>query len=182
MPSLQSSARLGESHLQTDDGMDVLGSLFANKEGSVPSFDFSTSRNFFRVSADSLLGLNQIIIDVYGRRFLTAYHDYAQIGQDPLYKVFRLFNLTDYVPWSRVIKIIDPLTQLQKDTASVTDLGPVWISNEIISREEIDLTFRVKQSSRQVLTNAALQLNDKLDGLHVVRIDTVLGVTRAEIQ
>ncbi len=179
MPSLITAAHRGETQLRTDSDMDFYGTIFAVDEGSVPSYDFTSPRLLLRVGAESIIGAGHMIFDSFGRRFLLA--DYgAEAGT---YKVFRLFHMTHQVSWKRTRVTVDPLTSLPKSASQKpTDLGDIWCAIEFLPRENIDLTLRIKEQTRRVISGADLQLNDLLDDMIVKRLDNQLGVKFAEIQ
>lgn len=181
MPSLEGAATLGQSLLQTDEGMEFFGTIMPVSESAIPSYDFTTPRNIIRVPSDSPLTVGKIIVDAFSRRFLTAIHDSGFLDNRQLYKVYRLYVMNSQSSWIRGSNIIDPLTKISKGNTDV-ELGPIWVNREPIGREEIDLTFRVKEQSYQILTNADVRLNDKIDGMVVKRVDNVLGIKKLEIQ
>jgi hypothetical protein len=181
MASLQSAARRGESLLQTETGLEFLGTIAAVDEGDVPSYDFTTPRTLLRVQPDCPVAAGIQILDVYGRRFAVANHAMAAQDNVKLYKVFRLYEMTHQVSWKRATTSNDPLTGLPKQSGK-PELGPIWCAMEPFQREPIDLKLRLKEQVYRILTTASLALNDEIEGMVVKRLDTVLGVKLAEIQ
>jgi hypothetical protein len=63
-----------------------------------------------------------------------------------------------------------------------TPMGLIRCALEMNGREFSDPAMRVKEEIHKVLTAAPLTLGDRVDNRVVKRVDTVLGITLAEIQ
>ena len=116
-----------------------------------------------------------------GQRLLLAEHDVAVADNEVLYRTHRVFRLNKLVNWQREQSITDTLTGMEKGTGRVT-LQQLWIMDEYVQREEIDLAFRIKEQSRKVITGADVKLGDILLDMSVTRIDEVLGVKLLELR
>jgi hypothetical protein len=181
MPSLQSAAGRWESLLQTVAGSEFLGTIFPADEGSVPSLDFTTPRHLMRVAIDSLVQTKDIIVDAFGRRFLVADHDSFGWRNERNYRVHRLFTITDDVSWQRARMYQDTLTGLDR-VDGMEELGPLACVLEQSGREQTELTLRVAEDKRRLITGAAVQLDDRVDGSVVKRIQPTLGIFLVEVQ
>jgi hypothetical protein len=61
-------------------------------------------------------------------------------------------------------------------------MGQIWVGDEIEAREDIDLTFRVKEQARKIITGADIRENDILNDMIVRRVDEIMGIKLLEIQ
>lgn len=179
--SLANVSRRAESMLKTIDGFPFPGTIFAQNEGTVPSYDFSEPRFLVRVRMSSPVVSGMIIVGIDGRKFITADHDQASLSGEMLYRTLKLFPANRNMKWERETTITDTLTGLEKGTGKA-DLGTIWCMNEPITKEPIDLTLRIKEQMFRIITNADIKENDVLDGMIVRRIDNVLGVKLIELQ
>lgn len=181
MVSLANVGMRFDSEYQRSDGLKFVGSILPADEGNVPTADFTYERLLLRVPVDSPLKTKDIMFDVYGRRFLLMDHGIGQMYSQTLYRTHRLAQLTAEVSWTRMQTVTDTLTNLKKSTTP-TELGPIWVALEPFGREPLDLTLRVKEQIRRLITGSPVQLGDLIDGQVVKRLDPMLGVWLAEVQ
>lgn len=179
--SLANVQQRSESMLKTIDGFPFPGTIMPLGDDGMASYDFSEPRALVRVRATSPVREGMVIVGPDGRRFITAEQDQAVLNDKVLYRSLRLFPANRQMKWEREQTIIDPLTQLEKGVGKV-DLGMIWVTNEPVQREPIDLTLRVSEQVFRIITNAPLLENDILDNMRIRRIDHVLGVILAELQ
>lgn len=178
--SLSNAGQRFESIFKTEQGMPFNGVLMPVPEGTVSSMDFAVPRHIFRVRKNSLANTGTNIVAPNGLRYVMADHDTAIADNEILYRTHRVFRLNKMVKWEREQSIIDPLTQLEKGTGRVL-LQNLWVMDEIMQREEIDLSFRIKEQARKVITGADVRLNDIVDDMVVRRVDEVFGIKLLEI-
>jgi hypothetical protein len=118
-----------------------------------------------------------VIFDEMGRVFLVAQHE----TQQGLYKVSRLFELTRQVAWGRMTESTEPLTGLARNLVE-TSMGNIWVATDIYGREEVDRGLHMAMDRVRIITGSAIALDDRVDGRIVRRLNTVYGVSVAEIQ
>ena len=179
--SLSNAGQRFESVFQTFEGMPFRGVLMPVPEGSVSSMDFAVPRHILRVRKNSIANTGSHILAPNGQRFLMADHDIAIADNEILYRTHRVFRLNKQVTWEREQAITDSLTGMKKGQGRVL-LSNIWIMDEIVQREEIDLAFRVKEQVRRVLTGYDIKLNDIVADMVVRRVDEVFGVKLLELQ
>jgi hypothetical protein len=160
---------------QTVEGYEVRGLLQPADEGTIPAFQWIAPRLIFRTGPESLAKAGDIIV-AEGRHFILSGHD----TRLTLHKTFRLIECTDEVSWQRKVRIVDPVTRLERENTD-TELGPIWVALEPLGRMDVDRNIRVREDARQVLTSADVRLNDTIDGQIVRRLQHVLGVKLLEI-
>lgn len=179
--SLSNAGQRFESTFKTEQGFPFPAALMPISEGSVPSYDFSVPRHILRVRRHCPVVTGAVVLSPDKKRYLLADHDVAVSDNEVLYRTHRVFNLNKQTLWQREQTILDPLTQMEKGTGRVT-LQSIWIMDEYVQREEIDLAFRVKETTRKVITGANIRLGDILMDMSVTRIDEVLGVKLIELR
>jgi len=179
--SLANAGQRFESMLKTDQGFPFPGVIMPLTEGSVPSYDYSVPRHYLRLRYTSPINTGSVIVDSAGHRYLLADHDTAFADGETLYRSHKLFRMNKLFSWEREDTIVDALTGLAKGTGRVS-LGQIWVGDEIEAREDIDLTFRVKEQARKIITGADIRENDILNDMIVRRIDEVMGIKLVEIQ
>lgn len=179
--SLSNAGQRFESKFMTFEGAPFNGVLMPVPEGTVSSLDFAVPRHILRVRKNSIANTGSHITAINGHRFLMADHDVAIADNEVLYRTHRVFRLNKQVPWEREQATTDLLTGLQKGEGRVL-LQNIWIMDEIVQREEIDLAFRVKEQVRRALTGYDVQLNDIVADMVVRRVDEVFGVKLLELQ
>ncbi len=179
--SLSNAGQRFESMLKTLQGFPFPGVVMALDEGSVPSYDFSIPRHIIRVRLNSPVNVGSEVIDPAGQKYVLAEHDIATADGKALYRTHRAFSLNKQVMLQRESTVTDPLTGMAKGTGRV-DIGLIWIMDEYVQREEIDLAFRVKEQVRRVVTSADVRLNDIILDMVVRRIDDALGIKLIELQ
>lgn len=178
---LNNAGRRFESLMTTIGGFPFVGDIQALGEAGVPSYDYSEPRLILRVRHLCPVMTGSIIIDPAGRKYLLADHDSANDYNEIHYRTHRLFHMNTHATWQRETSVLDPVTQLKKSTGRA-NLGPIWVLIERMGREPTAGPIGVKEQIRQVITSEEIKLGDILDGMIVKRLDTVLGVTLAEIQ
>jgi hypothetical protein len=166
-----SQARFSQQFLIEPDTY-VRGILQPVEENSLPTYDFAEGRLALRTAPGEPVKIGDVMVDAYGRRFLLGHHGV---------NVYRCFQMTDLVTWSRVMPTTDPVTGLKKESDRF-DLPPIWCAIELYGRVPIDATLKVEADIRRVITGAPVQLGDKIDGALVKRKVKIFGVNLLEIQ
>jgi hypothetical protein len=92
-----------------------------------------------------------------------------------------MFPVTTHASWKRETTKSDLVTGLPIGSGQ-TELGPIWVAIEIYGREEVDRHTHVGVDRSRVLTGASVQLNDIIEDRMVRRLNTVYGISIAEIQ
>jgi hypothetical protein len=176
--SLKTVGRRFASEFETTTGFRFRGTLQPVPEGSANA-SFLSPRLWLKVETDVDINAGDQIVDPAGRRLLLGANDQAFWSDDPIYKSFRCFVLDHRVSWWRATLLTDTLTGLQHATGK-QDLGMIWVLLEP-DRSYLDGTLRVAPNNANLLTGEDIRLGDEIDGRIVKRINTVLGVTLAEI-
>lgn len=182
MPTLKSIGRRFESEFLVDNGALFRGVLDQPNDREPPSLMFTRPRRLLQVRKEALVQIGDVIISPSGQEFLVGSWSGAEAFDVVLYRVHRLFEVTDHLSWDRPATTTDTLTGLTKATAgSFQSLGTAKASVEPLD-EDIDRQAHVHQERWRVITNKALQLKDRLGVREVKRVTSQMGLTFAEIQ
>lgn len=181
MPSIEAVASHFYKTYQIEGGQSFLGTVFPPYEGEVPSYDFSTPRLLLRTPHDTPVTESDVIVTTSGKRFMVGRHGESEVFGDPHYKVFRLYQATHQLVWERENTYTDDLTGLEVKKG-MTNLGTIWATVEMYGRLYPDRTTRIAEDTSRMITNAAVQLGDYVDGRVINRISFELGLRICEIQ
>lgn len=105
---------------------------------------------------------------------------YLLCGQHTLSKTkrFLAMEINKTATWTRMTEVIDPVTQMKKDTVAETLDAALKVTLEPQrSFEEANFT----KSQRRVFTAADVKEGDELDGMKVLRVDDLFGIRVAEV-
>lgn len=183
MPSLASAGRRWDTeYLIEESGVTFRGVLDQpDSSREPPSFQFNRPRRLLQVLKDSLVKARDVILTPSGQRFLVASPTVAEAYSATLYRVHRLFEVTDQVAWSRKVTVSDLLTgQPREDRPN--PLGELYVCIEPMRREDIDRQTHIWQDRMMCVMGVVPQLGDILGGREVKRINEQLGLTFAETQ
>lgn len=183
MPSLVTAGRRWDSEYLIEGSGVAFRGVMDQPDSSrePPSFQFNRPRRLLQVPKDSLVQTRDVIVSPSGQRFLVASQTAAEAGSKILYRVHRLFEVTDQVAWSRKVTVTDLLTgQPREDRPN--PLGEIYVCIEPMRREDVDRQTHIWQDRMMCVMGVIPQLGDILDGREVKRINEQLGLTFAEIQ
>lgn len=134
---------------------------------------FQAARFAFRTNPQSSLTAGKVIVSPEGDKFICVDN-----GRTNLFKSFKLIKLEHNLAWKRVVKVIDPVSKMDK-ASSETDLGPIWAAVEPMT-EDNDM-IRVPKPVYRLITGETIQAGDKIGQYMVKRVDLLLGVYVAEV-
>lgn len=177
--SARHSRRFEQKVIREKDGVETTMVIRPASESDQPNFEMSAPKLIGRVKNNSLLKTGDVI-RVAGpnpQRFLMTNH-----GSTEGYNVHKLFECNKKVLWERKSTVIDPLTQLEKETGYV-EQGTIWVLWQNLRREKPDYSMRIEEESRLVVTGEDVRFDDRLDGQTVKRLNSdVLGLNLLEVQ
>jgi hypothetical protein len=137
-----------------------------------------TPRHSIVVAPDSILPLVGELADSFGNRFLHAEWGREGLMLSPSARTHVLFPITGEEPWTRNSFTTEPISG-QRIVGTPTALGVIAVVREFIRRENdaLDIVGEVYR----VLCTRSLEVGDFLDGRRVRRVESVLGLTYAEV-
>ena len=159
----------------TESGLRFRGTMAPLTDGNAQTTTFLEPRHVFLTRREEPVRARDIIHDQDGSAFLLANHDIT-----PHRRTFRVFQMQGKLPWRRQATVTEPITGLTKSITE-TNLGDIWCASELYGREEVDRGLKVGIDRKRLITGAAVQLNDKVDGLTISRLTLVYGVSVVEV-
>lgn len=97
----------------------------------------------------------------------------------PLFRFMRMILITHHLVWTRVQTVIDPVSKLKTSVANMP-MGTVHAS--VLHDGKIDDAFRIQGSRFRLITDSAVQLNDKVGEWSVTFIEPRYGVNFCEVK
>jgi hypothetical protein len=143
-------------------------------QGEVPSFQFNLPRRLLRVSPDLALTTAMVVRDQAGAVYMLGKHGSAHMGDEVLFRNFRLFEASKQFSWQSRGSTIDPVTRLKRDTA-LTAAVPIWGAYEP-GLERFDRGMQSAFELGRFITNRTIGRDDIVDGRKVTRVDEQLGL------
>jgi hypothetical protein len=176
MPSLsRTHSRFTTSFTIIEGGSGVFQGIITEPgQGEVPSFQFNLPRRLLRVSPDLALSTAMVVRDQAGAVYMLGKHGSAHMGDDQLFRNFRLFEASKQFPWQTRGRTIDPVTKLKRDTA-LTEPTMIWGAYEP-GLERFDRGMQTSFELARFITNRVLNRDDLVDGRKVARVDEQLGL------
>ncbi|WP_419902127.1 hypothetical protein [Kiloniella sp.] len=166
-----------KSRLRTIDGRSFYG-LIGKLPNNRSDINFVTPRRVLEVSPNTKITVRTTFKAPDRKVYLTA--DNGSISQQlEIYKTFRLFEMQQLLPWSTKIKTKNPVTGLE-ETTSNSPSTPIYTTLEPLSDERDSL--KIPGRRFRLITGADLKVDDKVGAYTVTKIDTLLGVTIAEVK
>lgn len=159
-----------------DNGERFYGDILS--QGKQENSNFEFPRLVLRVGPKARVAVGDVIHTKTGRTYLCA----DRSDNDSAYLVSRTFTLITLDRkslWERKDVIIDPVTGFERD-AEYQPRGTIWTVFEPLIAEVDQIMIPVPRY--RVVTPAALQIDDRVDGKVVTSVETLLGVTVAEVK
>lgn len=156
------------------------GAIDEPPQGEPPALRFNIPRRVLRVQLPSIAAIGQLVTTPAGVEFILGYHGLSESRDTTLFKAFRLFTVTHRLSWSRRVLATHPVSGVAVDTAP-TSLGMIPGVLEP-DRQTYDKGISQTFPTYNFVTNAAVLVDDEVDGKKVVRADQELGLTLCELQ
>jgi hypothetical protein len=169
-----------EGWLTTTTGVRFRGCVLPASD-TVAASSLLQNRLLLRTRPLEPVAVGALITDSTGRVFLLGEDDTQLDDGTAVAKTFRMFRMTVQASWKRLQTDTDPVTNLPQRNA-FAEIGPLWCAIEILSSIDIDRGTHMAAEKRHVITGAAVQLQDKIDGNTVKRVTPTFGVYVAEIE
>ena len=139
-----------------------------------PTYVFTANRRILRTRLESPARPGLVARAEGGQVFILSADGTSDVDGG-VFRNFRLIEATHRLPWTRRIKVVDPVTQLEKDSGA-TAMGDIWCAYEPENREVSGGELRTHVEAARLVAAAAVQRGDQVGGYRLVRVDTLLGV------
>lgn len=167
--------RVFQRKLQLASGRFLLGQISTYELPST-AMQYPLRRLILPQSIPSPVG--QEIITEQSERFLVA-DEMVDYGIGSKQRSYTLVRLTQEGPWSRNIIVVNPITNLEESTVD-SPLGDIWFQTRRIGLDEDVL--RIPEARYELVTSAAIQVNDLIDEYRVLNVEKRLGVNFAQVK
>jgi hypothetical protein len=133
-------------------------------------------RNVLRVERNLPIRSNMVIQSEGGTVYLLGHHGVSEGMQGVVFRSFLLLQALRKFHWQRPFHEIEPLTQL-KGTEGLKEMTPpfIWGTYEPL-QEQFDRELHISSETGRFITNQPIQMQDRIDGRNVVRVDQQLGL------
>jgi hypothetical protein len=135
-------------------------------------------RQFLKVHPAVSVGPGTIMVTQTGRKFLLLDNGDSD-RERVIYKTFKLIQMDHYLAWTRAQKVTDPVTGLGRSFEEVANLGSIWCALE--PDHQVKDASHITSELYNVLTNADLQVDDRVGEYQVKLVLKQLGVTSARV-
>lgn len=153
----------------------IMGEVTEADQKQIPVYAFVNPRHVLRTAAASPVKTGMVIRTPAGQHFIVGSNGPSEQAEGTLWQSWRLFEATSKVSWQRRKKIVDTVTQLERDDG-LEDLGTIWAAIEPLDREVSDFRMSASFEQSRVITGKTIKHDDLIDGRKVTRAEPTLGV------
>ena len=177
MVSLTSVGRRNEILFTIVEGGNgvIRGTIAEADQGQIPSFQFIPARQILRTPMATALKLSMVIRSPAGVHYIVGENGPSEQPEGTLWQSWRLFETTGRYAWKRRVKVIDPVTELERDNG-FEDMGLIWGAVEPLDREVGDFRMSASFEQARFITGQPIKHDDLIDDRKVSRADAILGV------
>lgn len=153
----------------------IKGVIAEADQGQIPSFQFIPARQILRTPAQTALKFAMVLRSPAGMHYIVGENGPSEQTEGTLWQSWRLFEVTGRYNWKRRTKVIDPVTELERDDG-FEDMGMIWCAIEPLDREVGDFRMSASFEQARVITGKPIKHDDLVDDRKVSRADAILGV------
>jgi hypothetical protein len=177
MASLKKVGRRFEVPLTVIEGGSgtIFGVVSETDQKQIPVYAFVNSRHVLRTKVNSPVKLGMVVQTASGTKFIVGENGPSEQAEGTLWMSWRLFEATQQVTWQRRKKVIDVVTELERDDG-LEDLGSFWAAVEPLDREVSDFRMSASFEQSRIITGRPIKHDDLVDGRKVTRADPALGI------
>lgn len=154
----------------------IRGEITEADQKQIPVYAFVNPRHVLRTHGPSALQLGMVIRSPEGVIYIVGENGPSEQPQGTLWQSWRLFEATGQRMWTRRGKVIDPVTQMEREGAEI-EMGMIWVALEPLEREQNDFRMSASFEQSRLITGADVTHDDLVGGRKVTRAEKVLGVT-----
>jgi hypothetical protein len=177
MASLKKVGRRFEVQLTVVEGGSgvVRGVMSETDQKQIPVYAFVNSRHVLRTQVNSPVRAGMVLRTASGTHFIVGDNGPSEQAEGTLWVSWRLFEATRQVTWKRRKKVVDTVTQLERDDG-FDDFGLIWAAVEPLDREVGDFRMSASFEQSRIITGRDIKHDDLVDGRKVTRAETTLGI------
>lgn len=161
----------------------VQGLPFKGQVGAIPDTsrvsNFLSARRYLRVKPDCFVAPGAVV-SVAGKLYICAEHG-DSFYVDVINKYFKLIEVDEVLNWDTRVEVTDPVSGVKTMEFESTSPGPlVYLSTQPTSSIKDQMHIPVTQ--KVAICNRAVQVDDRIGGYKVTKVDQVLGVYLLELK
>ncbi len=180
MISLETAGQRFESTLLKESGLPFKGVFQPLQDQKIYADDYYPPRQILRVHPTTPVAAGEVVVGPNLQWFILGALDHALSGDHSIYMSFQLFPVTHTVVWKRDVVQVDPLTKLPRSTGKPATIGTLRVLMETVNREAA-AGPNGREEIKRVVTGAAVELNDMIDGMKVKKLNVSRGIRILEL-
>lgn len=153
----------------------VHGEMTETDQKQIPVYAFVNPRHILRTPIQTALRAGMVVRSPAGGHFIVGNNGPSEQPEGALWQSWRLFEATGQFSWSRRVKYVDPVTELEREHGS-EDMGMIWAAMEPLDREVSDFRMSASFEQMRLITGRPVEHDDIVAGRKVTRSEQVLGV------
>jgi hypothetical protein len=153
----------------------VHGVMSETDQKQIPVYAFVNSRHVLRTKVKTALKPGMVLRTPSGSHFIVGNNGPSEQAEGTIWISWRLFEATQQVQWKRRVKVVDTVTQLERDDG-YTDPVAIWAAVEPLDREVGDFRMSASFEQSRIITGQPLQHDDLIDDRKVTRAERTLGI------
>lgn len=154
----------------------VRGVVSEADQKQIPVYAFVNPRHVLRTPLKTALRSGMVLRSPAGTHYIVGNNGPSEQPEGTIWQSWRLFEATAQVQWKRRVKVIDTITQLERDDG-YTDPVTIWAAIEPIDREVSDFRMSASFEQSRVITGKQILHDDLINDRKVTRAESALGVT-----
>lgn len=139
--------------------------------------NFLSARRYLRTKPVTIVKPRDVIV-VNEAKYIVAEHGDG-FYREPIYKHFKLFEVDYTDTWYPKTEITDSLTGI-KSVSRETSRGIIYMSTQ--PHSSLQDQVAIPQVMKTAITNAPVQVDDKIGDYVVTKVDLVLGISLLEMK
>jgi hypothetical protein len=153
----------------------IHGVMSEADQKQIPVYAFVNPRHVLRTPTATALKAGMVIRTPAGAVFVVGDNGPSEQREGTIWQSWRLFEATGKYKWQRRNKIVDPVTELERDDGYI-DMGDIWCALEPMDREVSDFRMSASFEQSRLISGRPIQHDDLIDGRKVTRAEHTLGV------
>lgn len=181
MPSFETAMSRFETPFYTESGWEFPGVLQPIKDQKIYNDDFFHPRHIIRFRPEYAPAAGSVIMNSIGERFLISELDRALDVGGMIYEGFQAYPCNEQLLWQTEQTVLDTLTGLARGTGLSAGI-PIWVLSEVLMRDTPAIAgLATREELKRVVVGHAVELNDRLGGMRVTKVNKALGIRVLEL-
>jgi hypothetical protein len=153
----------------------IRGNISEADQKQIPVYAFVNPRHVLRTPMQTAVRLGMVLRTPGGSHFIVGSNGPSEQTEGTIWQSWRLFEATEQATWQRRKKVIDVVTELERDDG-LEELGTFWAAIEPLDREVGDFRMSASFEQSRIITGRPIKSDDLINGRKVTRAEAALGV------